>query len=291
MMRDPHVAALSYQLETTEALLSFENPQPCEAETALCRFYLAEGMLTCTMKEHYPSPNEARGMVDPLLHAWVLADSLQRGRREIRFVFQRAEVIDRDPPPEGKVLSIQATETIGVSGRLSLWVTRADYPAFSQRFIVSPDVETLWNRYEGYVQGREPLPGMAYVCQSFIEKVLARGQAEAAQKYHIERKVLRTLGDLHSHRGDLTSRRKLEHERDRHEPCIFTEGHGRIPVTGSPDVIDRPASGPSRPQRRVGRHVPILAEPAPLSGAREPASDKVGPVRSEAVCPAVFCGY
>jgi hypothetical protein len=171
-MRDPHVVALYYQLETTEALLSFENPQPREAETALCRLHLAEGMLTCTLKEHYPSPDEARAVVDPLLHAWVLADSQQRGRREIRFVFQRAEVIDRDPLPAGQVLSIHTTATIGISGRVSLRATRAEYPAFPQRFAVSPDVETLWSRYESYVQGREPLPGMAYVCQSFIEKVL-----------------------------------------------------------------------------------------------------------------------
>ena len=98
----------------------------------------------------------------------------------------------------------------------SLQVTRREYPTPPDHFQVSPDVETLWRRYEGYVQGREPLPGMAYGCQSFIEKMLARGRDDAAQKYHIEREVLRKLGDLHSHRGNLTSRRKLEHERDRH---------------------------------------------------------------------------
>jgi hypothetical protein len=42
-------------------------------------------------------------------------------------------------------------------------------------------------------------------------------------KYHIEPKVLETLGRLHSHRGDLTNRRKLEHERELHEPPLTSQ--------------------------------------------------------------------
>jgi hypothetical protein len=64
-MSEPHVVALYYRLETTEALLSFENPPPCEDETALCTFHLADNMLTCTMKAHYDSVDKERGGVPP----------------------------------------------------------------------------------------------------------------------------------------------------------------------------------------------------------------------------------
>ena len=172
------------------------------------------------MKVHYTSVDDARKAVDQLLRVWELADALQRGRREIRFVFQKAQVIDRDPPPGSQVCSFHTAGTIQASGRFSLRVARAEYPAFPQHFTTSPDVETLWYRYEGYVQGREPLPSMAYFCQSFIEKVLARGRDDAATEYHIQRKVLEILGNLHSHKGDLTTRRKMEHEQERDAPQV-----------------------------------------------------------------------
>ena len=49
-----------------------------------------------------------------------------------------------------------------------------------------------------------------------------------------------------------------------------------MPVTHDPDVIDRPASGLSRPQRSVGRHDHILTEPEQLSGVIQPVSARPG---------------
>jgi hypothetical protein len=220
-MSDPHVVALRYRLETDPSLI-FDRPAPREDDTPAFALRLANGLLTCDMKAHFPSVAAAKAAVDPFLQAWELNTALREGRRALWFAYEDAELIDRHPSPAGSDLRIHVSEgTLRVTGAMvSLRVTRREYPAPPERFLVSPDVETLWQRYEGYVQGREPLPGMAYVCQSFIEKVLARGQPDAANKYHIERKVLHTLGNLHSHRGDLTSRRKLEHERDRHEPPL-----------------------------------------------------------------------
>jgi hypothetical protein len=46
------------------------------------------------------------------------------------------------------------------------------------------------------------------------------------------------------------------------QPCIFTRGDGGdISVTRDRDVIDRPASGPSRPQRSLGRRVHSFESP------------------------------
>jgi hypothetical protein len=218
-MTDPHVVALRYRLETHPSL-AFNHPRPLEYDTGEFTLQLADGILTCTMKTHYASADTARAVVDPLLRTWEIDTALREGRRAIWFAYEDAEGIDRKPTPPGSRL-IALGGSLRVTGGVVAWlVTRREYPALPERFKVSPDVETLWRRYESYMQGREPLPGMAYVCQSFIEKVLARGRSDAAQKYHIEPDVLRTLGNLHSHRGDLTSRRKLEYERDRHEPPL-----------------------------------------------------------------------
>ncbi|SRR6266511_2300820 len=216
-MRDPHVVALYYRLETTEALLSFENPPPREDETALCTFHLANDRLTCTMKAHYDSVDKARKEVGCLLRAWELADALQRGRREIRFIFQKAQVIDRDPPPGGQVYSFHKAATRDVAGRFSLRAMRPEYPAFPQCFTVSPDVETLWYRYEGYVQGREPLLAMANACLTFLTAQV-RGRENVAKTYAIDLAVLRKLDDFAANLGDERTARKFHAWSARREP-------------------------------------------------------------------------
>jgi hypothetical protein len=221
MMRDLHVVALYYRLET-DTSLAFDHPPPLMHDTDACTLHLAEGVLTCTMKGHDATADEARARVYPHLRSWELAEALSHGRHSLWFTFDRAEIIDRDPPPPetSRVLYASPGEFVMLGEDVRLCLTHPSYPPPPMSFIASPDVETLWNRYEGYTQGREPLPGMVYFCQSFIEKVLAEGQADAADKYRIERKVLRALGNLHSHRGDLTNRRKLELEQDRYAPSL-----------------------------------------------------------------------
>src|SRR6266511_3000510 len=165
-MRDPHVVALYYRLETTEALLSFENPPPREDETALCTFHLANDRLTCTMKAHYDSVDKA---------------------------------------------------TKDVAGRFSLRAMRPEFPAFPQCFTVSPDVETLWYRYEGYVQGREPLLAMANACLTFLTAQV-RGRENVAKTYAIDLAVLRKLDDFAANLGDERTARKFHAWSARREP-------------------------------------------------------------------------
>jgi hypothetical protein len=62
-------------------------------------------------------------------------------------------------------------------------------------------------------------------------------------------------------------------------------------MTHYPDVIDRFSLGPPRPERSVGRHVHAFESPNSCPEPGKPVSGKAGPVRSEDVCPTVFCWY
>jgi hypothetical protein len=224
-MRDPHVVALYYRLATldyqsnaylpepTDTSVSFENPQPCEAETDLCTLHLAEGLLTCTMKVHYASPDAARKAVDPLLQAWELDDALERGRREIHFVFEKATVIDRNPPPGGQTSSVHTMATRGTGVRFVLRTVRNAYPSSPapERFKVSSDVDTLWHRYEGYKQGREPLLAMANACVTILESNCPgkKGKKGVKETYAIGDRVLRKIGDFAANYGDEYTARKF----------------------------------------------------------------------------------
>jgi hypothetical protein len=158
-MRDPHVVALTYWLEIErqedKPLTSFENASPLDHDTDEFTLHLADGVLTCTMKGHYATVKDARAVVDPYLRAWKLDDALRRDRREWRFIYQSCNIIYRDPTPGETPLSTVISAEVAVQA--SLQITRSKYPCPPTRFTASPDVATLWQRYEGYKQGREPL--------------------------------------------------------------------------------------------------------------------------------------
>jgi hypothetical protein len=101
-------------------------------------------------------------------------------------------------------------------GEVSLQVMRREYPAPPARFKASTDVETLWHRYEGYKQGREPLLGMAYACLTWLEAQVG-GRANAAKTYAIDATILRKLGDFTANLGDERTARKF-HARGARRP-------------------------------------------------------------------------
>jgi hypothetical protein len=105
---------------------------------------------------------------------------------------------------------LAGTARITLTGNaVTLSVTRRTYPAPPTGFVASPDVSTLWNRYEGHVLGREPLPGMGYFCLSVVEWRYG-GRKGAAEDLKIDFPILKKLGELTSRRGDEATARKQE---------------------------------------------------------------------------------
>jgi hypothetical protein len=213
-MRDPHVVALRYRLETHESV-TFDNPQLVECETSAFRLRLENGVATLALKEHFTSLESARRIADDFLRAWELDAALGIGRREIKFTFQDAHIVDRNPPPPGSapVTELNAQGMTALAGSITVHVTRRTYPNPPELFKVSPDVETLWQRFEGYLNGREPLPAMAYFCLTLIEGNANGCRGRAAKLYRISKHVLDELGKLTSRHGDAKTARKVQKDR------------------------------------------------------------------------------
>ena len=91
------------------------------------------------------------------------------------------------------------------SSDVHLKVTRSQYPPPPVAFHVTPEVEVLWDRFNRYIEQKEPLLSMAYFCLTLLE----RGDRKAAaQAYNIDYSLLRKLGELTSTRGDNATARK-----------------------------------------------------------------------------------
>jgi len=243
-MRDPHVKSIRYRLDTGKSV-SYENPQPVEIEAQQFSIRLDNGILTCGFKEHYPSIEKARSAVEGFLRAWEIDVALSRGIGEFNFIYENAEVIDRNPPPS-KSIQIEAGAYMIAQGDVELHVTRNKYPDPPKLFTLTPDIETLWHRYEGYLQGKEPLLSMAYFCLTFIETI-SGGRKPAASRYNAEFDVLNELGKLTSSRGDGKTARKIK------------RGSGLSPL--SPQEITWIETAIKALIRRVGEYSPGVLLP------------------------------
>jgi len=214
-MRDPHVVALRYRLVPTETI-SFDQPPTVERDTEAFQIRLADNIVTFEMLEHHASEESARERVEPYLRAWEILDALDKGRPEMSFEFEWADVIDRDPLPPGVGQVIHAKAAMAAAGALdaTLHFTRSQYPEPPDRFVLSDDVKVMWGRYNAYLNGEERLDAMAYACLSKLEERAGRRE-QAAKQYNISSKVLNELGRLTTEVGDEQTARKYRGRKER----------------------------------------------------------------------------
>jgi len=207
-MRDPHVVALRYRFESSSAL-TFADPPPLERKTNEFRVRLANDLVTFEMKTHYAEVGLARAVAEEYLRSWEVDAALVFDFDAIKFRFIEPEIVDRNPEPGGPaVVVVTRTVTVPVDVTIT-HIVRSNYPEPATNFVVSPDVETMWTRFQGYRFGREPLASMGYMCLTVLE-ASAGGRKEAARQYDVDLEVLRKLGYLTSEVGDSKTMRKAD---------------------------------------------------------------------------------
>jgi hypothetical protein len=208
-VRDPHVCSLHYEASPSGEGISYHNPEPVSFSNHLGAFDLSDGKLRVVPVEHFPNEDDARQAVEPFLRAWEIEADLTSHIGMIRFKFDRAEVIDRNPPPPGssQVIEVKGTSMGVASCSASLHLTCNRYPQPPTTFRVTPEVQHAYRRWLGYRLGKEPLQSMAY--SVLTQLVQATGSRQgAARSFQIGMRVLDTIGELSSTKGDESTARK-----------------------------------------------------------------------------------
>jgi hypothetical protein len=212
-MQDPHVIAIHYRVEANETV-TYVCPPPVEWSTAVFDMHLADGKATFTLKEHHASEQAARDQIEQFLRAWDLWMQLEHGSTEIRFVFERVDLVDRHPrpPPKPGEVRIVGTVALGgatVAGTLTVHSIRHRYPDPPLSFRASPLVEDLWYLYDRYRSDRERLLPVAYSCLHLVLWEVNGDLKQAARRYRVSDNVLKKLRELTSYLGDARTARKL----------------------------------------------------------------------------------
>lgn len=216
-MVDPHVVALAYRIEFPKDI-TYANPPAVCVENAEFEGALKDGIFVVRMRAHYPDVQSAKAVVNPYLRGWEISSGLSNGGRPIlKFCFTNAEVIDR-APVEHQSTQMHADillEAVTLTATCDAHLTKANYPEPPKDFVMSPLLETLWNRYERYCQGRETLYGMAYFCFTAIVYDEPDGAVKkAASKYNIDRAVLGAITNFSSNLGGTSEGRKKQEGKD-----------------------------------------------------------------------------
>ena len=76
----------------------------------------------------------------------------------------------------------------------------------------------MYQRYLGHLEGREPLPGMAYFCLTVLER-MGGGRTNAARHLSVSNYVLKRIRTLSAYKGGTGARK----EDGRDAPCTPEE--------------------------------------------------------------------
>jgi hypothetical protein len=217
-MNDPHVERLRYRLNVNPIQLSFESPPPLFQEYDAFRIRLENGTVTVEMKEHHASVKSAKEKVEGFIRDWMIYAAFDFDWNLLKFEYEDAEVIDRNPSPRvpGQItgdvnitLPMPTCKGTGMVHPIKL----SEYPAPPTRFRATPDVETMWFRYQQHLQDKETYQSLGYFCLSLMQwsTGLGKGARGAASRmYNIDRDILDKLGELTSKRGTQRDARKLD---------------------------------------------------------------------------------
>lgn len=209
-MNDPHVVSLRYLLKTDQSLSYADAPRR-HFENEAFKACLDKDVLLVELKDHFPSQESAKLIVDAWLKAWTVDASLNNnGNRQFWFEFEIAEVIDRQPPPPGSIVAFAGTARFSlICMPAHIHVTRNAYPEPPARFAAHPDVEIAWMRFRNYREGNEQLLSMAYACLTLLERAYHKRKGVSVM-LNIDVQVLNKLGSITSTHGDPLTARKID---------------------------------------------------------------------------------
>ncbi len=213
-MRDPRVVKLKYQVVPDEGY-SYKNPDPLTFSNPLGEFTLIDGWLSVILTGQFPEEKTARQAVDPFLRSWEMGSDLIEGIGRLRFAFDHAEIIDRNPPKPGEPQIINPSPvnlTVNVTETVSAYVTMSAYPPPPKKFLIDVDTEIGYTRWLRYREGKESLLACAYFILTLIELSTRKNgkRNRAAKKYKIDVSILNKIGELSTERGDVETARKAE---------------------------------------------------------------------------------
>ena len=212
-MNDPHVVALEYRIEHGSEL-DWSKASPLDVREDAFDLRVENQRVRFAMKAHFATESDARNFLEDYIRNWELEVALTRGPNAFRLRFEQSCLIDRNPAPHAISLKAQASAEPARASIDLAPPAPPSYPPPPAGIKRSPDVDSMFHRYAGYREGREPLATMAYFCLTVLEQAArqkiqdANGKRNAAvQWYGIPKEALEQVGKLCTTKGGADARK------------------------------------------------------------------------------------
>lgn len=206
-MNDPHVVALEYRIEHGPAI-DWSQAKPLNVQNDSFDIQVSNGRVRFLFNKHYATEREARDCVEErYIPNWEFKAVLERGPDTFRLVFDRSDIEDRNPLPGPRGLSLRASAgvpevRVGLAPPMPTWFPEPPRIAIRR----TPDINSMYDRYLGHLEGREPLPGMANFCLTVLAQI-AGGRRSIANRFAVSKKVISKIGDLSANKGGANARK------------------------------------------------------------------------------------
>lgn len=216
-MNDPHVVALHYRINHGNTI-DYSEAEPLDREESSFRLNVEDRKVKFELKEHFATEEQAREAVAEYIRVWEFDATLKYGNSDaFKLVFEKADVIDRNPTP-GEIRISGKLEVQVAMGSATLTTVVHKYPSPPSDIALNPDAETMHQRYLGYRGKHELLPSVAYFCLSMLEdppvqksgerRKLRSKRKAAAKRFGIDERVLNEVGHLSTARGEGEARKR-----------------------------------------------------------------------------------
>ncbi len=157
-MNDPHVVALIYEVNHRESV-NYDEAEPLVSwKKNAFRLKVKDKKASFYLKYHYATESEARKAIEEYIRNWEFDGCLQGGPDCNRLEFESADIKDRDPPPPTPGIVNIGVTLVRSGGTVSVAVSKGvtSYPSPPTDVSVTPDVQTMYDRYMGSRRGHEP---------------------------------------------------------------------------------------------------------------------------------------
>ena len=207
-MNDPHVAALIYKIEHGQSV-DYRKAQPMDHEETAFSVKVADQQVRFEFKKHYAAEDVALRAIEGYIRAWEFGAGLKNGPDYFKLKFDYAQIEDRKPTPGVVMVHARPARFEVTVGKATCVVSPGCYPPPQSVMLITPDVQTMYDRYMGYRQGREPLTTMAYFCLTILESSTKKNNSRdvAAKTHGIKFEVLSEIGRLSSEKGGQQARK------------------------------------------------------------------------------------
>ncbi len=210
-MNDPNFEKVYYHFITEKFTDKFDRASPLQMTQGDFEIELDKGMLTVTPLKHFPDVESAKAAIEPMLRSWESSTFLSHSRFRIHFRFHQADVIDRNPTPDNTTINVHSAQSVFVAGTVTVTREMNCYPAPSKSFVSSQLTDELIYRLQQYIDGREPLPTVAYYVLERLERVFVPDKVNDTRKelgkiLNVEFKVLDNLGKISNKHDSIIGR-------------------------------------------------------------------------------------